>query len=516
MRVFKRRWRDKRDAVGVSAKYTVAFHDHNGCLRTVVCGTDKGAATDMGRSFERLASFRAARMRPDPDLQRWLEILPPKLLEQMKDWDLLSGDVAGAGKPLAGHLEDFKHALEATGGTTTHAQKTYARAKKLLDACGFRNLSDIEAARVQTELADMRRDRRDARGRVTPGISAQTSNYYLAAIKQFFHWLVCERRVTDSPLTHLQPLNARADRRRERRALTADECRHLLVTTEASVELRYGMRGPDRAALYQLALETGLRWSELRSLTRGSFELDGDRPAITVSAAYSKHRREDTLPLYAKTAHFMGDYLANCLPVAAAFPMPASDQGAKILQADLKAARIAWIKAARGDREEVKRRVKADFLKDRDAAGCVVDFHSLRHTFATRLMEAGVNPKVIQMLMRHSTITLTMDRYTHLSVLDQRGALETLPNLDSDDAEAMRATGTDGAADQLTVKLTVARSERGRHGPLLAATEGGNSEGCREHHVPETQSPSCISGALEDGGPTWIRTRDQGIMSPLL
>ncbi len=514
MRVFKRRWRDKRGGVGVSKKYTVEFHDHNGRLRTVVCGTDKGAATDMGRSFERLVSFRAARMRPDPDLQRWLEMLPAERLEQLRTWDILSSDVAGAGKPLAAHLEDFKRALEATGGTTEHAQKTHARAKKLLDACGFRNLGDIEATRVHVKLADMRKDCRDARGRVTPGISAQTSNYYLAAVKQFFHWLVRERRVTDSPLAHLQPLNARADRRRVRRALTADECRHLLAATEASAGMRYGMRGSDRAALYKLALETGLRWSELRSLTRGSFELDEDRPTITVKAAYSKHRREDKLPLRLNTAHFMGDYLANCLPSAAAFPMPATDQGAEVLRADLKAARIAWIKAARGDREEVKRRVKADFLKDRDAAGCVVDFHSLRHTFATRLMEAGVNPKVIQMLMRHSTITLTMDRYTHLSVLDQWGALEALPNLDSDDTEAMRATGTDGAADQLTVKLTVAPSERGRNRPLLAATGGGDTEGGGKHHVPETQSPSCVSGASSDGGPTWIRTRDQGIMSP--
>ena len=49
----------------------------------------------------------------------------------------------------------------------------------------------------------------------------------------------------------------------------------------------------------------------------------------------------------------------------------------------------------------------------RDDAGRVADFHSLRHTFITNLARGGVHPKVAQALARHSTITLTMDRYSH-------------------------------------------------------------------------------------------------------
>ena len=64
-----------------------------------------------------------------------------------------------------------------------------------------------------------------------------------------------------------------------------------------------------------------------------------------------------------------------------------------------------------------------------DSAGRVVDFHGLRHTFIIQLNQAGVPPKVIQALARHSTISLTMDNYTHLELHDQRGALEKLPNV---------------------------------------------------------------------------------------
>jgi integrase len=43
--------------------------------------------------------------------------------------------------------------------------------------------------------------------------------------------------------------------------------------------------GPERALVYRLAVQTGIRASELASLTRASFELDGERPCVRVSAA---------------------------------------------------------------------------------------------------------------------------------------------------------------------------------------------------------------------------------------
>jgi len=46
-----------------------------------------------------------------------------------------------------------------------------------------------------------------------------------------------------------------------------------------------------------------------------------------------------------------------------------------------------------------------------ETADGVVDFHSLRATYITLLVASGVDPKRVQALARHSTITLTMDRY---------------------------------------------------------------------------------------------------------
>ncbi len=64
-----------------------------------------------------------------------------------------------------------------------------------------------------------------------------------------------------------------------------------------------------------------------------------------------------------------------------------------------------------------------------DDADRVADFHALRHTYITNLVKGGASPKVVQSLARHSKITLTMDTYTHISLHDERGALDGLPDL---------------------------------------------------------------------------------------
>ena len=89
---------------------------------------------------------------------------------------------------------------------------------------------------------------------------------------------------------------------------------------------------------------------------------------------------------------------------------------------------------------------------DLDAAGIAyetddgfADFRSLRHSFISSLAAGGVHPKLAQQLARHSTIALTLDRYTHVGLLDMNTALESLPNIVAPESQTMRATGTTDA-----------------------------------------------------------------------
>jgi hypothetical protein len=130
-----------------------------------------------------------------------------------------------------------------------------------------------------------------------------------------------------------------------------------------------------------------------------------------------------------------------------------------IRQADLEAARTAWIAAA-GSQQERTDRDGGTFLAYCDDAGRYADFHALRHTFISNLAAGGVHPKTAQRLARHSTITLTMDRYTHLRREDLAGALDTLPDLSST-RQAAVVTGTDNRNIHSSPNSSPNREHRG-------------------------------------------------------
>jgi integrase len=52
----------------------------------------------------------------------------------------------------------------------------------------------------------------------------------------------------------------------------------------------------------------------------------------------------------------------------------------------------------------------------------VIRFHDGRHAMASRMLERGVNPKIVQERLGHSTISITMDIYSHVGETLQREA----------------------------------------------------------------------------------------------
>jgi len=194
------------------------------------------------------------------------------------------------------------------------------------------------------------------------------------------------------------------DRRLVRRAFEPHELQELLRATAAG-PVRQGLTGAERVTLYVLALESGLRANELRSLRASSFDLATDRPTVKVAAGASKRRRDDVLPLKPETARALQVHLRNHQPWDGTFRLNKSWRAAQMLG------------------------------EDRDAAGItcddgrVLDFHSLRHTFISNLARAGVALRVAQALARHSTPMLTFGVYAHLGADDERRALDALPDL---------------------------------------------------------------------------------------
>ena len=191
-----------------------------------------------------------------------------------------------------------------------------------------------------------------------------------------------------------------------------------------------------------MAAFPGLRAGELASLTPASFHLaDKDAATVKVTAAYSKHRRDDVLPLRRDVAEAVAAFIAGRPADARLFAVP--PRTAEMIRTDLAAAREAWIKDAETKQAREARRATV-FLADTDGSGRVVDFHALRHSLLTRLARSGVVPAVAKSLARHSGLVLTMDHYTHTLIGDERAALDRLPAIRADEPArvAVRATGT--------------------------------------------------------------------------
>jgi len=166
------------------------------------------------------------------------------------------------------------------------------------------------------------------------------------------------------------------------------------------------------------------------------------------------------------------------------------------LHIDLSERTAATTEQVREDRQ------RSDFLAYRDHSGRVADFHALRHTFISNLAQGGVHPKDAQGLARHSTITLTMDRYTHTTRGKLASALEALPDLRHGPAvETLKATGTYDAAETNMSPCMSEQSTSDRLRLAAVGTQEGDSNTGRDERKPlETVTDrSLLSPVGSDG-----------------
>ena len=367
-------------------------------------------------------------------------------------------------EPLADHVAAFRQHLESKGNSEQHVALTVARCEAAFFGCGFKLLGHLDADKVANWLKQRRDESKvvkgqDAKTSKPKPFGIASSNHHLVAVKGFGNWLVKARRLERNPFAHLSRLNGKVDVRVERRALESEELSRLIDATAHSTTTFRGLTGPDRSALYTLAVMTGLRANELASLTASSFDFQANPPTVTVEAENEKSGRGATLPLHPFVADKVTRWLtsreqASATPITETlWPGTWSKKAAEMFRRDLDEARSIWLAEVEKIADEHGRRTASKFLKPENANGEVADFHALRHTFITMLASSGVHPKVAQQLARHSTITLTMDRYSHTRLVDLNTAVENLPSLARPERLMVdAATDTLSAVDSVAVQ----------------------------------------------------------------
>lgn len=345
-------------------------------------------------------------------------------------------------REIRGHLGDYVGDLRSLGRNATYVYHADKRLHRLISECGWRILDDISADsfcnwRSRPVLS------RQVTKEVETGsrqVSPRTLNQYLMTAKAFCHWCVRRERMKSNPLAHVAKVVEVADVRRERRALSEEEIARLLAAV------------PDRLRqVYRFILATGLRRSETAMLQWGDLRLEPSHPVIKLRASVTKSRRADELPLRADLAEELRFARGEASDVDRVFEsVPSVAQHREFLAA----AGIDWT----------------------DSQGRRADIHSLRKTFNTHLLKAGVLLRVAQELMRHTTPLLTAKAYTDPRIFDLAGAVEKVPLPSIAQQARQSSTGSVGPIDRTREGTTegahrVAAATLMRHGTALCGVE---------------------------------------------
>lgn len=283
-------------------------------------------------------------------------------------------------------LEDLlKQYLDYLGNTgDVHRDKTEARIRRVIDANDWTRPPHVNQLQLETTVRSLV-SLRDGKP-----LAMRTQGGYITAWKAFSRWLTTVRKVyVRDPLAAVKKPGYQHDRKLVRRFLLPDEWPWLARC--------------ENALLYETAIQTGLRANELRHLSHEHIGADH----LLLPAKYTKNRQPAKQYITAK--------LRSAL-MAAELPFALTDRLAEQLRDDLAFCRQAY--ECETDEPDPY------FLQVANALGHVLDFHALRHTCGAWLAMRGCNPKVIQHIMRHSTITLTLDTYGHLMPHADRDAIQ--------------------------------------------------------------------------------------------
>lgn len=303
-----------------------------------------------------------------------------------------------ASKPLHEHLADFVADLKSTGREKEYFRHIQSRNSRMLEELGWQTISGINADQFVAW-----RNRLEGKPR--------TKNHFLDALSAFCNWLLAQRRIETNPVEHVRRVSCPRGSKGNHRSLTPDEITRLI---EAA---------PERAAVYTLAIITGLRKAELRRLRWEHVHLT-DQPHLKLPAELTKNRRSDIAWLTSEAAELLREHNADGLVRGRVFrDMPTH----QTLDEHLKRAGIA----------------KHDHL------GRSASFHTLRRSLVTLCHLNGVDRRTAMAIARHSHSDLTDNVYADLEALPKREAVMRLPSFRKSDGARteMRTEALDAGRD---------------------------------------------------------------------
>ncbi|MEW6031323.1 MAG: site-specific tyrosine recombinase XerD [Bacillota bacterium] len=277
-------------------------------------------------------------------------------------------------------IGDFIHYLSVERGLASNTLESYSRDLRqywayLHTKARLMSLRDASRANVISYLLQMEKQ----------GKSPATIARRLAALKSFYQFLVRESLVERDPTANLE--SPKLDRKLPK-VLTVREVETLLR------QPRTGTVGGLRdKAMLEVLYATGIRVSELVSLLLSDVNLE-----LRYVRCLGKGSKERLVPLGSIACQAVADYLARSRPKLV------KDPGERHLFVNHHGHRMT----RQGFWKIVKKYAAEAGIKK------PITPHTLRHSFATHLLENGADVRAVQEMLGHADISTTQV-YTHIN-----------------------------------------------------------------------------------------------------
>jgi integrase/recombinase XerD len=287
-------------------------------------------------------------------------------------------------------VEDFLQHLRHERGQAEHTQRTYAALLRQFVAWAEgKGLTDWRTVEQGHLMAFLQNERERALARQPEDsprrLSSESLYLEIAALRAFFRYAETEKLL---PVNPAEALSLPRRWKRLPKSLSTSEIDKLLQP-----ETRETPHTLCDQAVLELAYASGLRLAELRSLRLEQLHLESGFIAVI-----GKGNKERVVPAGRKAVEALQRYLEVGRPKLVKIRSPANvfltKRGTPFAPVTL------WLR--------IKQRAR------RAGISRNVTPHTLRHSFATHLLEHGADLRVIQELLGHASISTT-EIYTHVT-----------------------------------------------------------------------------------------------------
>jgi integrase/recombinase XerC len=275
------------------------------------------------------------------------------------------------------HIFDFLTYLRNERNVSPHTLRSYlSDLEQLSTFLGDKELSQVDHQTLRRFIAHL----------IQGDVKKSSIARKLSAIRSFFRYLNRDGTLTSNPARLV------ATPRREKRlpaVLTADDALRLMESPHEKKPEDHAMMLRDRAVLETL-YSTGIRASELIGMNRE--DIDHHASLIRIRG---KGRKERIVPIGTKARDAIDAYLAGTTRIAETSAIFIGPSGKRLTARTVQ-------RILENHRKQLGMQQKASP-------------HTLRHSYATHMLESGADLRAIQELLGHASLSTTQ-RYTHVNL----------------------------------------------------------------------------------------------------